>query len=102
MSNDCCTYGCIGTGKDCPARSADHDCNRNTTSQARVADWVEAFPDFYQNEAINMPEPFQIAPVDEPSLCETMRAFFDNGCRFMLCAALLAAVLCIGLALYFK
>ena len=38
MSNDCCTYGCTGTGKDCPAR----------ISQARgkvmeAAPW--AFPD---------------------------------------------------------
>ncbi len=92
MSNDCCDYGCIGTGKDCPARLVDYDCN--TPSQARVADWVKAYPDFYEH--------FQITPIDAPSFRAAMLAFFDDGCRFMLCAALLSAVVCVGLALYFK
>lgn len=65
-------------------------------TQARVADWVESYPDFYQSGHVVM-------QVDEPSLRETMLEFFADGWRYMLTgAALASAGACIGLALYFK
>lgn len=75
-------------------------------TQARVADWVESYPDFYRHGDVAMREPFQIyqiMQVDEPSLRETMLEFFADGWRYMLTgAALASAGACIGLALYFK
>lgn len=70
--------------------------DKTKPTQARVADWANEYPQFYQNGHVDM-------QVDEPSLRETMLAFFADGWRYMLTgAALASAGVCIGLAIYFK
>lgn len=67
--------------------------DKTNPTHARVADWANKYPDFYQNGHVAM-------QVDEPDESPYVAVLQD----MLLGAALaLAAVgVCIGLALYFK
>lgn len=69
MSTDCCDYGCTRKGFDCPAHA-------KAKNQFDVVNECQ----FYKHGNIAM-------QIDEPSLRETLIAFFADGWLYMLVGA---------------